>query len=58
MLNWETLLSATRYGHPADRDPNRSDFHRDFDQLGRPSLMADGGVQRRGEGGGEPIKPA
>ena len=19
MLNWETLLSATRYGHPADR---------------------------------------
>ena len=33
MLNWETLLSATRYGHPADRDPNRSDFHRDFDRI-------------------------
>ena len=27
------MLSATRYGHPADRDPNRSDFHRDFDRI-------------------------
>ena len=33
MLQWETLLSATRYGHPADRDPNRSDFHRDYDRI-------------------------
>ena len=33
MLNWETLLSATRYGHPADPDPNRSDYHRDYDRI-------------------------
>ena len=33
ILKWETLLSATRYGHPASRDPNRSNFHRDFDRI-------------------------
>lgn len=33
MLQWDTLLSATRYGHPADQDPNRSDFHRDYDRI-------------------------
>lgn len=33
MLQWDTLLSATRYGHPADPDPNRSDFHRDYDRI-------------------------
>ena len=33
MLQWDTLLSATRYGHPADLDPNRSDFHRDYDRI-------------------------
>ncbi|SOE78109.1 dGTPase [Fibrobacter sp. UWT3] len=33
MLRWETLLSATRYGHPADPDPNRSDYHRDYDRI-------------------------
>ncbi|MCQ2091686.1 MAG: deoxyguanosinetriphosphate triphosphohydrolase [Fibrobacter sp.] len=27
------MLSATRYGHPADPDPNRSDFHRDYDRI-------------------------
>ena len=33
LLNWETLLSATRFGHPASLDPNRSDFHRDYDRI-------------------------
>lgn len=33
MLQWDTLLSATRYGHPADLDPNRSDYHRDYDRI-------------------------
>lgn len=33
MLQWDTLLSATRFGHPADPDPNRSDFHRDYDRI-------------------------
>ena len=33
MLRWETLLSATRYGHPANQDPNRSDYHRDYDRI-------------------------
>ena len=33
LLNWETLLSATRYGHPASLDPNRSNFHRDYDRI-------------------------
>ncbi len=33
MLQWDTLLSATRYGHPADPDPNRSEFHRDYDRI-------------------------
>lgn len=33
MLNWDTLLTATRYGHPANPDPNRSNFHRDYDRI-------------------------
>lgn len=33
MLHWETLLSASRYSHPATRDPNRSEFHRDYDRI-------------------------
>jgi len=33
MLKWDTLLSSTRYGHPASRDPNRSEFHRDYDRI-------------------------
>lgn len=33
ILHWETLLSATRYGHPAILDPNRSNFHRDYDRI-------------------------
>ncbi|MDR1760560.1 MAG: deoxyguanosinetriphosphate triphosphohydrolase [Fibrobacter sp.] len=33
MLKWETLLSASRYSHPAARDPNRSEFHRDYDRI-------------------------
>ncbi len=33
MMQWETLLSATRYGHPAARDPHRSEFHRDYDRI-------------------------
>ena len=33
MLQWESLLSATRYGHPAARDPHRSEFHRDYDRI-------------------------
>ncbi|MCK9182128.1 MAG: deoxyguanosinetriphosphate triphosphohydrolase [Fibrobacteraceae bacterium] len=33
LLKWDTLLSATRYGHPASLDPNRSDFHRDYDRI-------------------------
>lgn len=33
MLRWDMLLSATRYGHPAARDPFRSEFHRDYDRI-------------------------
>lgn len=33
MLYWDSLLSATRYAHPAVRDPNRSEFHRDYDRI-------------------------
>ena len=33
MLQWDSLLSATRYAHPAVRDPNRSEFHRDYDRI-------------------------
>ena len=33
MLQWDMLLSATRYGHPAARDPHRSEFHRDYDRI-------------------------
>lgn len=33
ILKWDTLLSATRFGHPASLDPNRSDFHRDYDRI-------------------------
>lgn len=33
MLKWDMLLSATRYGHPAARDPHRSEFHRDYDRI-------------------------
>ena len=33
MLNWETLLSATRYSHPGSVDPNRSEFHKDYDRI-------------------------
>lgn len=32
-LNWETLLSATRYSHPGSTDPNRSEFHKDYDRI-------------------------
>jgi dGTPase len=32
-MKWEQLLSATRYSHPATVDPNRSDFHRDYDRI-------------------------
>lgn len=33
MLSWDSLLSAKRYSHPLDRDPMRSDFHRDYDRI-------------------------
>lgn len=33
ILKWDYLLSSTRYGHPASLDPNRSDFHRDYDRI-------------------------
>lgn len=33
MLQWDSLLSATRYAHPATHDPNRSEFHRDYDRI-------------------------
>ena len=33
MLDWETLLSATRYSHPSSPDPNRSEFHKDYDRI-------------------------
>ncbi|MFA6624105.1 MAG: deoxyguanosinetriphosphate triphosphohydrolase [Fibrobacteraceae bacterium] len=33
MFKWDTLLTSLRYGHPADPDPNRSDFHRDYDRI-------------------------
>ena len=33
MLSWDSLLSATRYAHPAAQDPNRSEFHRDYDRI-------------------------
>lgn len=33
MLTWDTLLSATRFSHPSSWDPNRSEFHRDYDRI-------------------------
>lgn len=33
MLNWESLLSAARYSHPGSPDPNRSEFHKDYDRV-------------------------
>ncbi len=33
MLQWETLLSAARYSHPSPPDPNRSEFHKDYDRI-------------------------